>query len=181
MTDDLRLAQLRGAYARGRLGLGLRNAALAGLVAAALWSVGVDLWWTLGLSAGLAVALLAAGWFRTSMLKGARLGLLGVVPPVLAVAFMGSCSPYVTDVACMQVCLSLSIGGGLLLGAAGGVMAARTHAVPFFGGLATTAILAGCGCCVATGVGEALGLGVALVVAAMPAYAVRRWAFAGAS
>lgn len=178
MADRDRIAALSVAYERGRLWTGVRQAALAVPVALLLVLAGADGIWTAILAALLVVALVVTAWWRSSAAAGARLGLLGVVPPVLAVGFMGACGPYVTPEACGQVCTGMALAGGLLLGALAGTQAARAHGAPFFVGVASTALVAGCGCCVATGAGGAVGLALAGVIAAMPAYAIRRWAFA---
>jgi len=175
MTDDARLAALRRAHERSRLGLGLSHVPLALLVGVVFWIVGASWGWTLGVTGALALTLLGAGWWRTSLLHGARLGLLGVLAPLMAVTFMESAGDWISMQACMRVCLSLSVLGGLIVGALGGMRAAHSHhALPFFVGLGVTALLSGSGGCLATGVGHALGLALALPLAAAPAYLIGR-------
>ena len=180
MSDERHLAELARVYDRGRLMLGLQHAPLAAVVGFAFFVVGASWAWTLAVTPLLGAALVAAAWVRTSALHGARLGLLGVLAPLVAVSFMSVTDGLVTMQTCMQVCLSVSVAGGLVVGALGGLRASRTHALPYFVGFASTALLAGSGGCMATGVGNALGLAVALVVAAAPAYVIGRMGVARA-
>ena len=175
MTEHERIALLRRAYTRGRV----RDAApeaLSGLgVGAVLLVAGAASLHAVLIGGLLAGALVACGVARTSLLEGARWGLLGAAGPVLSVLMMARGCSSGMGLSCTELCMGLSVLVGLALGAWGGVLAARSGRWTPLAGLLITASIAGSGGCIATGVGHALGLGLALAVAMLPGYAVGRW------
>jgi len=168
--DEARLAALRRAHAGGRLRLGLVHGLLAVPVGLVFLSLGASPSWTAAVVLLLAAILVGAGFWRTSLLHGARLGLLGVLAPLLAATFMATWGAALPMEQCMQACSTLTVGVGVGLGTLGGLRASRAHPGTFLAGLGLTALLAGSGGCLAADVGHALGLAIALPLAAAPAW-----------
>ncbi|MFH1466821.1 MAG: hypothetical protein ABIO70_20725 [Pseudomonadota bacterium] len=176
MTDEARIARLRTAYERGRLRDAAPEALLALPVGATLLTLGAPPPHAAVITLLLAAALLGGGLARRSILLGARVGLLGVVGPALSAALMGTSCASFLGLSCAQMCFSLSILVGIGLGAWGGLEAAQRGRWTMLIGLLVTAGIAGSGGCLATGLGHAFGLLLALGAALAPSYAVGRWA-----